>query len=304
MLVSFFVAYFVTPVSVSHYKSTKNPANPGSMVTFPNCKINLGLNITGRRNDGYHDLESVFYPLAIKDIVEVIAAKNDTHFSVSGLTLDGRQEDNLCVKAYSVLKKDFPQMTPVQMHLHKVIPVGTGLGGGSADGAFTLKLLNQKFALNLSAGQLISYALQLGSDCPFFIINRPCYATGRGEILERTELDLSDYKFLIVAPGIHINTKWAFSQPGLMDNPVNKEKIKEIVLQPVETWKNKLTNDFEKVIFPQHPEIELIKEKLYEAGALYASMSGSGSAVYGIFRKEVLVNISFQNHYFIKEVNS
>jgi 4-diphosphocytidyl-2-C-methyl-D-erythritol kinase len=303
MLVSFFVVYFVTLVSVSYYKFIKNPANPGSMVTFPNCKINLGLNITGRRNDGYHDLESVFYPLYVKDIVEIIVTKNDFQFSISGPTLDGRQEDNLCVKAYTILKKDFPQLPPVQMHLHKVIPIGAGLGGGSADGAFTLKLLDQKFALGLSAEQLINYASQLGSDCPFFIINQPCYATGRGEVLEKIELDLSGYKFLIVASGIHINTKWAFSLPGLPDKPVNKEKLKEIIFQPVETWKNKLTNDFEKVIFPKHPEIRLIKEKLYEAGALYASMSGSGSAVYGIFKKEVLVDISFPNNYFIKEVN-
>lgn len=274
------------------------------MVIFPNCKINLGLCVLDKRSDGYHNIETVFYPLALKDIVEVIAAKNHTQFSVSGLTVDGRQEDNLCLKAYTILKKDFPQLPPVQMHVHKIIPVGAGLGGGSADGAFTLKLLNKKFKLGLTTEQLINYSLQLGSDCPFFIINQPCYATGRGEMLEEIELNLSAYKFLIVVPGVHINTKQAFSQPGLTNKPVNKEKLKEIILQPVETWKNKLTNDFEAVIFPQHPEIRIIKEKLYKAGALYASMSGSGSAVYGIFKKEALADISFPNKYFTREMNS
>ena len=276
------------------------------MVLFPNCKINLGLNIVGKRIDGYHDLETIFYPIQIKDAVELIEENNTEHStllvqcSVSGLKINGDIENNLCIKAYQLLKKDFPKLPLVSIHLHKAIPIGAGLGGGSADGAFIVKLINKKFGLELSEKQLIDYALQLGSDCPFFIINKPCFATGRGEILEQVTIDLSNYKIVIVHPGIHINTAWAFTNI----NPCRPAlRIREIIQQPIKTWKHELKNDFEEPVFNKYPEIKKIKDDLYDAGAIYASMSGSGSSVYGIFEKEKQITISFPDNYFVKILN-
>ena len=266
------------------------------MIIFPNCKINLGLNIVNKRSDGYHDIETVFFPVPLKDSLEVIE-KEKFEFSTSGSSIEGEKEKNLCTKAYHLLKKDVTHLPAVQMRLYKAIPMGAGLGGGSADGAFALKLLNKKFELNLSEKQLINYSLQLGSDCPFFIVNKPCFATGRGEILERIDLTLLPYKIIIVHPAIHISTAWAFEniKPS---TPVRS--IKEIIAQPVETWKEELKNDFEIPVFTQHREIKQIKDALYNAGAVYASMSGSGSAVYGIFRKEKDIPLSFPQDYFVK----
>jgi 4-diphosphocytidyl-2-C-methyl-D-erythritol kinase len=201
------------------------------------------------------------------------------------------------VKAYRLLKKDFPDLPPINMHLHKVIPLGAGLGGGSSDGAFTLVLLNNKFNLGLSEDQLINYALQLGSDCPFFIKNKPCYAIGRGEKLEEIEIDLTDYTIVLVNPAIHINTAQAFS----MITPfAERANIREIIQRPVELWKDVLRNDFEEAIFSLHPEIKDIKQKLYKQGAVYASMSGSGSTVYGLFEKNAPLHFDFPEHYFFK----
>jgi 4-diphosphocytidyl-2-C-methyl-D-erythritol kinase len=274
------------------------------MVTFPNCKINLGLHVIGKRNDGYHNLKTVFYPLQLKDAIEIIE-KPGFKFSTSGLNIEGRNETNLCVKAYNLLKKDFPDIPAVQMHLHKAIPMGAGLGGGSADGTFTLKLLNKKFNLSLTEKQLIDYSLQLGSDCPFFIINKPCYATGRGEILEEIKVDLSNYIIVLVHPGIHISTAEAFLQlSGLLPRPDSSITVKEIIQQPISSWKDELTNDFEEPVFKKHPEIKKIKNDLYNAGAIYASMSGSGSAVYGIFHKSDSFQHSFSEKYFIKIINN
>lgn len=273
------------------------------MVLFPNCKINIGLNVTSKRSDGYHDIATIFYPLNWCDAVETIPLSTGTQpasdtahvkFTCTGLQVPGATGDNICLKAYQLLKKDFSILPPVAMHLHKSIPTGAGLGGGSSDGAFTLLLLNKKFRLNLSTEQLIRYALQLGSDCPFFIINRPCYATGRGEETVLLPLDLSAYSFLIVYPGIHISTAWAFSQilPALPSRAVTN-----IVQQPVETWKDELTNDFELPVFRAHPPIEEIKKTLYANGALYASLTGSGSAVYGIFGKNKVPELKWdKNH--------
>jgi len=274
------------------------------VIVFPNCKINLGLHIIRKRSDGFHDIETVFYPLGIQDALEIIQTdeqKKNIQYSASGLPIEGKTEDNLCIKAYQLLKKDFPGLPAVKLHLHKTIPPGAGLGGGSADAAFTLKLVNQQFNLGLSTEKLLDYALQLGSDCPFFIINKPCLATGRGEFLESIRLDLRDYKFIIINPGIRVSTAWAFSKisPALSSTPV-----KEIIQQPIETWKEELKNDFEEVVFFQHPEIKIIKDELYKAGAIYASMSGSGSTVYGIFKKENEVNLSFPDNYFIKDLHS
>ncbi len=263
------------------------------MVSFPNCKINLGLHITGKRPDGYHNLETIFYPINLKDVLEIVPSEN-FEFTVSGLPVNGNENDNLCAKAYYLLKKDFPSLPPINMWLHKHIPMGAGLGGGSSDGAFTLKLLNEKFLLNLSTDQLIGYALQLGSDCPFFIINKPCFASGRGEILEPFELNLLDYSFVLVCPKIHISTAWAFSQ--INPQPSTKS-LKEIINQPIEKWKNELQNDFEKAALKKFPEMNDIKENLYRTGALYASMSGSGSAFYGIFKKNNIGAISFSDNF-------
>jgi len=257
------------------------------MVLFPNCKINLGLHINEKRIDGYHNIETVFYPVDLKDVLEVVTLNksNSTEslpidFSSSGISIPGDTANNLCIKAFQLLKKDFPNIPPIQMHLHKIIPMGAGLGGGSSDGAFTLKLLNEKYQLNLSQKQLIVYAAELGSDCPFFIINQPCYATGRGEIVTPISLDLSAYKFVLVHPSIHINTKWAFEQLTPSNPTVS---IKKIIDQPIKTWKEQLINDFEAPIKKQYPIIQEIKNTLYQNGAIYASMTGSGSTVFGIF---------------------
>ena len=273
------------------------------MVLFPNCKINLGLHVVLKRDDGYHDIETVFYPVPLQDALEAVqnkeSEKKNFQFSTSGLTIHGKNEDNLCIKAYQLLKKDFPQLSSIKLHLHKTIPTGTGLGGGSADGAFTLKLLNQKFDLRLSTEQLLNYVRQLGSDCPFFVLNKPCYATGRGEVLETIQLDLSAYKLIIVNPGIHVSTAEAFS---LITPALPSRSIKKIIHQPVESWKSGLKNDFEEPVFKKYPEIKQIKDDLYKAGAFYASMTGSGSAIYGIFEKNIKMNLVFPENYFVKEL--
>lgn len=262
------------------------------MVTFPNCKINLGLNATEKRGDGYHNLETVFYPIPLKDALEIIRAE-ETTFNSTGLPINGDKENNLCLKAYKLLKDEY-QLPDISIHLHKVIPMGAGLGGGSADGAFMLKMLNKKFKLSLTQEQLITYALQLGSDCPFFIINKPCFAIGRGEHLTPAELDLSAYKIVLINPGIHVSTKEAFS----LLTPRKREKsVKEIIQQPIETWREELTNDFETSVFKIHPAIAEIKDTLYDAGATYAAMSGSGSTVFGLYKQQQEVNLHFPDNY-------
>ncbi|HEX2683264.1 MAG TPA: 4-(cytidine 5'-diphospho)-2-C-methyl-D-erythritol kinase, partial [Ferruginibacter sp.] len=180
------------------------------MIVFPNCKINLGLHILDKRHDGFHNLETGFYPIPFNDALEIIPG-TALEINTSGFVVDGKAEDNLCMRAYQLLKNEFPELSPVRIHLHKAIPMGAGLGGGSADAAYMLKLLNERFQLGLSTEQLINYSLQLGSDAPFFIINKPCFATGRGEILEEIAVDLSKYRIIIINPGIHINTGWAFA---------------------------------------------------------------------------------------------
>lgn len=271
------------------------------MIVYPNCKINLGLHILRKRADGYHDLETVFYPVQLTDILELIPASNSTdqpvNYSQSGRLIDGAPSDNLCVKAWQLLKKDFVDLPPVSLHLHKVIPTGAGLGGGSADAAFTLRLLNDYFKLDIPAPRLQEYALQLGSDCPFFLFNKPCFATGRGEILEPIQTDLSGYTLVIINPGIHVSTAKAFA--GVRPSQPEKS-IKEIMAQPVSSWADELINDFEKPVFAAYPELAYIKDELYRSGAVYASMSGSGSTVYGLFPdgKPLILNLS--PDYFIK----
>jgi len=270
------------------------------MVIFPNCKINLGLHIIRKRTDGYHDLETVFHPLQLKDALEIIrtdqtiAGTPDISFTASGLPIEGENNNNLCIKAYQLLKKDFPELLKFKMHLHKVIPMGAGLGGGSADGAFALQLFNQLGNLGLSQPQLLDYALKLGSDCPFFILNKPCFATSRGEQMKELDLNLSGYKFVIVNPGVHISTAWAFAHII----PANPEyRLTEIIALPVTEWKKLLYNDFESPVLKAYPALQHIKDQFYQTGAIYASMSGSGSTFYGIYEKSVTPQLSFPSEY-------
>ena len=276
------------------------------MIVFPNSKINLGLRILHKRPDGYHDLETVFFPIPLTDALEI--NRDDEQpvtpkvpFSKSGFVIEGDPSDNLCIKAYRMLRKDFPhQVGAIRMHLHKAIPAGAGLGGGSADAAFTLRLLNDEFQLGLTEAQLLSYALSLGSDCPFFLVNKPCYATGRGEILDPIDLDLSAYRLLLVNPGIHVNTGRAFLH---IRPSVPETSVRDVVRKPIERWIDELYNDFEKWVFSQHREIVDLKDRLYVAGAVFAAMSGSGSSVFGIFRKEYTVQLDFPDHYFVRDLS-
>ena len=263
------------------------------MVVFPNSKINLGLKILRKRGDGYHDLETVFYPLALKDVLEI---QRDTalNFTAYGLPIPGDQNGNLCLKAWQLLKKDLPDLPFVHIHLNKNIPIGAGLGGGSSDGASTLLLLNKQFSLGLDTPRLLSYAAELGSDCPFFILNTPSLAGGRGEKLEPATIDLSGYCFVLIDPKLHVSTAQAFS----VCTPSTKSpSVRDIIQQPIETWKDHLINDFEAPVFQLHPRLRDIKELLYAHGAVYAALSGSGSSLFGIFEKGKPPGLPLSSHF-------
>lgn len=250
------------------------------MIAFPNAKINIGLNVTRRRADGYHDLETVFYPLKIYDALEVVPAP-EMSFTASGLDIPGSMADNLCIRGYHLLKKDF-DLPLVAIHLHKHIPIGAGLGGGSADAAFFIKLLNQEFALGLDAGQMQDYASTLGADCAFFIANNPVFAFEKGDKFEPVNLDLSAYRMVLVMPLAHVSTAEAYR--GV--TPKQPEaSLKELIGLPVPEWKHHIKNDFEESVFKNHAVIRGAKAALYEAGALYASMTGSGASIFGIFKQ-------------------
>ena len=263
------------------------------MIIFPNAKINLGLHILRKRTDGYHDIQTCMYPIPLKEALEIIPA-DVFSFSSSGILIPGNSDQNLIVGAYHLLSADFPEMAPVASHLHKNIPIGAGLGGGSADAAFALRLLNDQFSLQLSLKQLEDYASQLGSDCPFFVRNKPQIAGGRGEILEPYPVNLAGNWFFLVHPGIHIGTKEAYA--GI--KPMERREDLTAILSETSSWKSKLVNDFESGIFNAYPEIAAIKASMYQAGAWYAAMSGSGSAVFGLF-KEPPEDLDFPDHYFI-----
>lgn len=255
------------------------------MITFPNCKINLGLYVTEKRPDGYHNIETCFYPAPWYDVLEVIEG-TETSFESFGLPIPGDSANNLVLKAYHLLKADF-DLPPLKIYLQKNIPMGAGLGGGSADGAFMLKLLNDKFALGIETTTLEGYALQLGSDCPFFIRNKAILASGRGNIFAPTEINLSGLYIVIAHPGIHVPTSAAFAalSPKLMKSP-----LAEKLLNPITAWHEHLQNDFEASVFYKFPAIADIKTRMYAEGAVYAAMSGSGSAVFGLFRDEVSID--------------
>ncbi len=252
------------------------------MISFPNAKINLGLHITAKRRDGYHEIESCMAPIPLMDALEMIVDTKKSTFSATGLEIPGDAKENLILKAYHLLKKDFPNLPHINIHLHKNIPMGAGLGGGSANAAFALTMMNNLFDLILDDFFLEEYAAQLGSDCAFFIENTPKIARGRGEILEPVELGLKGTYLVLINPGIHIGTKEAYA--GV--TPKKPAGKLEEILADKARWKNELVNDFEASIFPNHPEIAAIKNTLYENGAYYAAMSGSGSSVFGLFEEK------------------
>jgi len=249
------------------------------MIVFPNAKINIGLNVVSKRSDGYHNLETIFFPVKISDALEM--ADSDTiSLTTSGIQIDGLPDNNLILKAYHLLKADF-SLPPLQFHLHKNIPFGAGLGGGSADAAFTLKMLNDYFSIGLTSSQLETYAAKIGADCPFFIQNKPVFATGIGNEFQNINVDLLGYEIVILKPEVSVSTVEAYRNVV----PTTPQfSLKELVKKPVDGWKDFIFNDFEKSVFPFYPQIAELKQLLYDFGAVYASMSGSGSAVFGIFR--------------------
>ena len=261
------------------------------MLTFPCAKINLGLNITSKREDGYHNIETIFYPVPLTDALEVKLMHDDfpsdepCDLKITGNAVDCDEKNNLVVKAYTLLAQDF-KLPRVHTHLVKRIPMQAGLGGGSADGAFMIRLLDERFRLNMGIAEMERYASRLGSDCAFFITTEPSFATGRGEVLEPVNIaehNLQGYYIAIVKPAIAVSTREAFKQI-ICRQP--EHCCRDIVRQPIETWKTVLTNDFEEPAFKQHPELADIKQRLYDLGAVYAQMSGSGSAFFGLFRTE------------------
>jgi 4-diphosphocytidyl-2-C-methyl-D-erythritol kinase len=250
------------------------------MIVFPSAKINIGINIISRRPDGYHNIETVFYPLPIYDALEALPGK-ELHFNSAGLPIPGNIEDNLCVKGYHLICRDH-DLPPLDICLLKHIPIGAGLGGGSSNAAFFIKLINNLFELKLTTDEMLDYARQLGADCAFFIENKPVFAFEKGDMFEPVELDLSAYQIVLVMPPAHVSTAEAYR--GVKPAPV-KQSLKELIKLPVEEWRYFIRNDFEDSVFKNHGEIRGVKAALYDAGAIYASMSGSGASVFGIFNK-------------------
>lgn len=267
------------------------------MIIFPIAKVNLGLNVVERRPDGYHNLQTVFYPVGIQDALEIFPmaedfpSEVDCDIKVSNIPIEGDEQRNLVVRAYQLLKQDFPNLPRLHVHLYKGIPTQAGMGGGSSDASAMLHLLNTSFQLNLSDEKLISYASKLGADCAIFILNRPAYAEGIGEKLYPMDIDLSGWYMAVVRPDIPVPTKEAFAR---IKPHFPQKCCRDIVMQPVETWKEELVNDFEESVFALHPKLAAIKERLYQLGATYAAMSGSGSALFGLFRQPIDLQSSFE----------
>lgn len=259
------------------------------MITFPVAKINLGLNVVEKRADGYHNLQTVFYPVPIMDALEIVPMSDgfpsdvDCDLKVTNITIEGDEQRNLVVRAYHLLKADHPELPRVHAHLWKGIPTQAGMGGGSSDCGYMIRLLNETFDMGLSSEQMQQYAARLGADCAFFIESSACYAEGIGERLQPIDLDLSGWHIGVVRPDIPVPTKEAFSRIHPHYPALN---CRDVVKQPVETWRDRLTNDFEESVFALHPEIGAVKEQLYKMGATYAAMSGSGSALFGLFKDE------------------
>ena len=281
------------------------------MIVFPNAKINLGLQVMRKRTDGYHDIETVFYPVPLYDILEVILTDSRSTatvfpsisaeiqseatnfnlksgivltYSSSGIPIEGPPERNLCIQACELFDEQYGLPGDLSIHLHKIIPMGAGLGGGSSDAAFMLKALAELAGIAIAVDELHKMASVLGSDCSFFIVNSPVHASGRGEILQPIQLSLEGYKLVIVKPQVHVSTKVAFE--GIQPNSQNSA-VFEVIAEPISSWQGKLFNDFEKSLFPKYSKIADIKKLLLKQGAIYASMTGSGSAVYGLFKDNV-----------------
>lgn len=255
------------------------------MLRFPNAKINIGLNIIEKRPDGFHNIETVFYPIPLSDGLEITNSSNKKNntFSSSGIPINIDEKDNIVCKAFELLRANYT-IPSTNIHLHKNIPFGAGLGGGSSDAAFMIKMLNEQYKLSLSSDEMENLAGQLGSDCPFFIANKPIFAEGKGDIFSKVLIDLSGYYLLLVKPNVHISTPEAYSKV----KPSHPEKsLKTLIQEPIEKWRHLIFNDFENSIFPNHPELKKIKDNLYEMGAVYAAMSGSGSSLFGIFKDEI-----------------
>ncbi len=265
------------------------------MVVFPNVKINLGLFVIEKRLDGFHNIETVMVPVPMHDALEMVVSRNETFdFHITGIEIPGNPHENLCYRAWEMLQKDF-DLPPVSLHLHKATPIGAGLGGGSSDGAFTIKLINQLFELGLTTPMMEDYAKRLGSDCAFFINNQPVFAFEKGDRLEPISLDLSDTFIVIAKPDVHISTQEAYK--GIRPAP-SQVSLKEALHRPLKYWREQVTNDFEHSIFKAAPVVGQIKSKLYEQGAVFALMSGSGSAVYGLFEYEVDLKEQFQDCFY------
>jgi len=267
------------------------------MILFPPCKINLGLHILSKRPDSYHALDTLMYQLPFTDILEIIPAPQ-FKFTATGLEIPGDEHSNLCIRAFQLMKSRY-NISNVHIHLHKIIPMGGGLGGGSADAAYTLKGLNAIFGLQLENNVLQELAAELGSDCPLFIQEMPQIAQGRGEVLSISPVSLKGYYIKLVNPGIHVSTKEAFANVSFY---AGKMTVEEIVSKPVEMWKDLLVNSFENSVFKQHPSLQQVKEKLYEEGAVYAAMSGSGSTLFGIFKDEPSLDLNPGKGFFEKVV--
>lgn len=269
------------------------------MIIYPNAKINIGLNITEKRQDGFHNIETIFYPIGLSDILEINISDHKINFKNTGLSVENKSfESNICYKAYQELNTDF-SLKPIDIHLHKIIPFGAGLGGGSADASFTLKAINSLMKLNLNNNDLIKHAEKIGSDCPFFIINKPSFATEKGNILNPIDLNLKDYFFVLISPGIHVNTAKAYA--GTIPKKP-KTSLLELIKQPIENWKETIKNDFEDSVFKNHPILKDLKDQLYNLGAIYASMSGSGSAIFGIFKNKIDIQNNFSKYFTWTEV--
>jgi len=272
------------------------------MICFPNAKINIGLNIVSKRNDGFHNIETVFYPIKLTDILEFtkinfkkhIKQTKETTFIQTGINLSIANEKNICYKAYNLLAKEY-SLPPLHIHLHKIIPFGAGIGGGSADAAFMIKELNNYFNLKLSKIKLENYASKIGSDCAFFINNKPTFAYERGNKFKNIELNLKGYHILLIKPNIFVSSADAFS--GIIAKPFENSLI-DLIKKPIAEWKNSIYNDFETTVFKKYPELTQIKKNIYNLGAIYASMSGSGSSIFGIFNKKPK-NLYFFKNYFI-----
>lgn len=273
------------------------------MIIFPNAKINIGLNIVEKRNDGFHNIETVFYPISLRDILEVIENKKynigeeKVLFTSSGNIIPSDGKDNLSVKAYKLLSEKY-KLPPVKIHLHKIIPTGAGLGGGSADAAFMIKLLNTKFELNIGEEEQIEFAKKLGSDCAFFINNKPIYATEKGDVFQDIQISLSGYYLVLVYPPVHVSTADAYA--GVVPQKA-KSNLQLDIKRDISEWRGLVKNDFEKSIFNKYPVIEEVKNNLYKLGASYASMSGSGSSVFGIFKNEIDTENYFKDCFVWKE---